>query len=179
MSAVARDQAQFAQILRGNETAAHQAETSQHGQPLRIEHVGLATGHVLDEVRVDRDVGVLQVREHALPINAGTLHDHELNRLQVVPLTQLTALPDGKEVRIVGLITRIKRILTTRQQSMAFVHLEDQDSTMEVIVFPSLYRHVTEWLEPGTVVALEGVLDKNDRGMKVKATRFFPLNPAA
>jgi DNA polymerase-3 subunit alpha len=107
------------------------------------------------------------------------VHDHELKRLQVVPLTQLTALPDGKEVRIVGLITRIKRILTTRQQSMAFVHLEDQDSTMEVIVFPSLYRHVTEWLEPGTVVALEGVLDKNDRGMKVKATRFFPLNPAA
>jgi DNA polymerase-3 subunit alpha len=70
------------------------------------------------------------------------VHDHELKRLQVVPLTQLTDLPDGKEVRIVGLITRIKRILTTRQQPMAFVHLEDQDRTMEVIVFPSLYRHV-------------------------------------
>jgi DNA polymerase-3 subunit alpha len=42
------------------------------------------------------------------------VHDHELKRLQVVPLTQLTDLPDGKEVRIAGLITRIKRILTTK-----------------------------------------------------------------
>ena len=107
------------------------------------------------------------------------VHDRELKRLQVVPLAQLTDLPDGKEVRIAGLITRIKRTLTKRQQPMAFVHLEDQDRTMEVIVFPSLYRHDSGRLEPGTVVALEGVLDKNDRGMKVKATRFFPLDPAA
>lgn len=100
-------------------------------------------------------------------------------RLQVVPLTQLPDLPDGKEVRIAGLITRVKRITTKRQQPMAFVHLEDQDRTLEVVIFPSLYRHESGQLEPGTVIALEGILDQNDQGIKVKATRFLPLDPAA
>lgn len=107
------------------------------------------------------------------------VHDHQLKRLQVVPLTQLPDLPDGKEVRIAGLITRVKRITTKRQQPMAFVHLEDQDRTLEVVIFPSLYRHESGQLEPGTVIALEGILDQNDQGIKVKATRFLPLDPAA
>ena len=107
------------------------------------------------------------------------VHDDQLKRLQVVPFTRLLDLPDGKEVRIAGLITGIKRILTKRQQPMAFVHLEDQDRTLEVIVFPSLYRDDSGKLEPGTVIALEGILDQNDQGIKVKATRFLPLDPVA
>ena len=59
------------------------------------------------------------------------VHDHQLKRLQVVPLTQLPDLPDGKEVRIIGIDHPVKRITTKRQQPMAFVHLEDQDRTLK------------------------------------------------
>ena len=76
LAPIARDQAQLAQVLRRDEAAAHEAEARQHGQPLGVGHVGLAPGHVLDEVRVDDpgpDAGALQVREHALPVDAGAL----------------------------------------------------------------------------------------------------------
>jgi hypothetical protein len=82
LAPIARDQAQLGQVLRRNEAGAHQAEAGQHGQPLRIAHVGLAPGHMLDEMRVDdpgRDAGVLQVRVHALPVDAGAFHDHQFD----------------------------------------------------------------------------------------------------
>jgi len=77
-AAVARDQAQFTQVLGRDEAGAHQTEAGQHGQPFRIQHVVPAPGHMLDEMRIDhpgRDARVLQVREDALPANAGALHD--------------------------------------------------------------------------------------------------------
>jgi hypothetical protein len=73
---------QLAQIARWNETAAHQTEAGQNGQPFGVEHVGLATGHMLDEMGIDhpgRDARVLQVGVDALPVDAGALHDHELD----------------------------------------------------------------------------------------------------
>ena len=40
LAAVARDKGQFTQILRGNEAGANQTEAGQHGEPLRIAHIG-------------------------------------------------------------------------------------------------------------------------------------------
>ena len=76
LAPVARDQAQLAQILGRDEAGANQAKTGQHGQPLRIAHVGLAPGSMFNKVGVDdpgRNAGVLQVRMHALPVDAGAL----------------------------------------------------------------------------------------------------------
>ena len=100
--------------LRGNEAAAHQTKAGQHGQPLRVEHVGLAAWHMLDEMRIDHpglNAGVLQVREHALPVDAGALHDHQLD-LQIDqpggqrPAIALEAaeLPTVLDHRAVGLL---------------------------------------------------------------------------
>ena len=110
----ARDQAQLAQILRGYETAAHQAEAGQHGQPLRVEHVGLAPGHMLDEMGVDDpslNAGILQVGVHALPVDAGALHDRQLHAQLGQPLRQRAAvafeaaeLPTVLGHRAVGLL---------------------------------------------------------------------------
>ena len=82
LAPVAREQAQFAQILGRDEAGPEHAESGQDGQPLAVGHVGLATGHVLDPVRVDDpggDAGVLQVGVHALPVDAGALHDRQFD----------------------------------------------------------------------------------------------------
>jgi len=96
--------------------AAHPAEARQHGQPFRVEHVGLAAGHMLDEVVIDhsrRDAGILQVGEHALPVDAGALHDHQLHPQFDEPLDQGAAiafetaeLPSVLGDRGVGLLDR-------------------------------------------------------------------------
>ena len=48
LAAVTRDQTQLAQVLRGNKAGPNQAEAGQHGEPLRIVHVGLAAGYMQD-----------------------------------------------------------------------------------------------------------------------------------
>ncbi|MCS6327805.1 MAG: DNA polymerase III subunit alpha [Nitrospira sp.] len=122
----------------------------------------------------EREVLGYYVSRHPVEV-----HATQLTRLKVISLTQLPLMPDGKEVRIGGLITKITRITTKRRQPMAFLHLEDQDRTMDVVVFPNLYRDASGWLETGMVIALEGILDQTEQGQKVKATRFLPLEHAA
>ena len=55
---------------------------------------------------------------------------------------------------------------------MAFVHLEDQDRTLEVVVFQVSIDTTREgtWHRHRA----RRVLDQNDQGIKVKATRFLP-----
>ena len=67
----------------------------QHGQPVRIGHVGLAPGHVFDVPGVDHprsDTLGLQRSVRALPVNARTLHDHHIGDQRARPLSQCPAV---------------------------------------------------------------------------------------
>ncbi len=59
LAAIPGDQAQLAQVLWGDEAATYQAEAGQHGEPLRVGHVGLALTNSVylprGDVRRDHD----------------------------------------------------------------------------------------------------------------------------
>ena len=90
-----RNVAQAAQVRLGNEGGPKQPGTRQRCQPLRIDHIGLATRHRLDVARVNHprhNAHSFQCRIRALPVNAGALHDHDIRANQTRPLGQSFAV---------------------------------------------------------------------------------------
>jgi len=151
LAPVARDQAQFAQVLRGDEARAHQAEARQHGQPLAVGHVGLAPGDVLDHVGVDdpgRDAGVLQMGVHALPVDAGALHHHQLHAQLGQPRRQRPAVaPKAAELAGVTLHRTIRLLDQDRHHMQHAVHVDAGDAPVQGSQFLRSSITVLLWLK--------------------------------
>ncbi len=78
-------------------------------------------------------------------------------------LKKIAEMDDGTEVRILGVISDVKRILTKKKQEpMAFVRVEDLSDSGEVVVFPKTYRQVQEALVIGANVAILGKVSVRD-----------------
>ena len=84
-------------------------------------------------------------------------------------------VPDGKEVKLCGIITAVKTMLTKKGDRMAYVTLEDLYGMVEVIAFPDLYRESAELIVPERVVRLTGTVDRGDKGTKLRGTKIEPL----
>ena len=87
----------------------------------------------------------------------------------------LETIPDGKEVTICGIIAGMKQKMTKKGDKMAIVNLEDLSGTVEVIVFPDLYKTANHMLLTDTPLIVAGQLDKSEQGYKIKALRLHLL----
>jgi DNA polymerase-3 subunit alpha len=67
-------------------------------------------------------------------------------------------IEDGKQVRIVGLITDKKNKVTKNNNMMAFFTLEDLYSTIECIVFPTVFEKYFNQIFEDNIVLVEGKL---------------------
>ncbi len=67
-------------------------------------------------------------------------------------------IEDGKQVRIVGLITDKKNKVTKNNNMMAFFTLEDLYSTIECIVFPTVFEKYFDQIFEDNIVLVEGKL---------------------
>ena len=68
-------------------------------------------------------------------------------------------LADGSIVRIAGMVADRKNKTTKNDELMAFVTLEDLYGTVELIVFPRLYRSCMELLTENKIIVAEGRLN--------------------
>jgi len=87
----------------------------------------------------------------------------------------LEQIPDGKEVTICGIIAGLKQKVTKKGDKMAIMNLEDLTGTVEVIVFPELYKTANSMLLTDTPLIIAGQLDKSEQGNKIKAVRIHLL----
>jgi DNA polymerase-3 subunit alpha len=62
---------------------------------------------------------------------------------------------------------------------MAFVRLEDLKGSVELIVFPDCYASSSAALASERPVLVKGAVDKDERGVKLKASSITPLDQAA
>jgi len=78
---------------------------------------------------------------------------------------------DGEEVRIVGMINKIKLTNTRKtNERMAILRLEDAEGEIEVVVFPSAYVNLAPYLREGEVVFLKGKVNLRDEEVKIIAS---------
>lgn len=76
------------------------------------------------------------------------------------PLRELTEKFLGKTIKIIGIIGRVKRVLTKGGNYMAYGILEDLTGRIEIVVFPKIFQAFSDYCIEGQIVMLEGHLDR-------------------
>ncbi|MFN3739084.1 MAG: DNA polymerase III subunit alpha [Thermodesulfovibrionales bacterium] len=71
---------------------------------------------------------------------------------------------------IAGLILELKKHKTKgKNELMSFITLEDEEGSIEVIVFPELYKKSIALLEKGSMLVVKGNADTSEKGVKIIA----------
>jgi len=67
--------------------------------------------------------------------------------------------PKTDKVKIAAVIKSVHKILTKKGDAMAFVTIEDETSSIEVVVFPNLYKDVSNLIVENQLLILYGDVD--------------------
>lgn len=105
-----------------------------------------------------------------------TPYQETIKRLTVEDTSTLSRLPNGQEVKVCGLVNNLKEIVTKKGERMAFLTLEDMKGVVEVILFPEVFKNVTQYLHGGGPLLVRGTLDLADDRLKIKATEVQSLS---
>jgi len=165
-------------------------------------------GQMVQKERSDPQMGLFDMAEEAMSINAPSLQEidewSEKQRLLYEkeslgfyvsghPLSQyvqiidkfssadsitIKEVNDKSAIRIGGIISNVKNLRTKRQELMAFVNIEDLKGSVEVIVFPRLYKNTEELIKEDLAVIIQGEVQKEEKGVKVIAESIVPMEQA-
>ncbi|MDD5289644.1 MAG: DNA polymerase III subunit alpha [Patescibacteria group bacterium] len=96
---------------------------------------------------------------------------------RVRSLNEIKAINREEKIISAGIISTIKKIFTKTNEPMLFVGLEDLNSGLEIIVFPSVLKKTSElWVE-GRPVVVVGKLSYKDDEAKVLVDSAFQIFP--
>ncbi|MDD4939709.1 MAG: DNA polymerase III subunit alpha, partial [Candidatus Omnitrophica bacterium] len=102
---------------------------------------------------------------------------HELRRFTSASIANLRQYEEGREIKIVGLIAKIKQTVTrAKQEKMAILKVEDLEGSVEVLVFPQAFQKFSRYILPSTVVLVTGRLDLREDTPKIVANDLFPMD---
>jgi len=87
----------------------------------------------------------------------------------------LPKLQNGAEVKICGLVSGLKEIVTKKGDRMAFLTLEDMKGFVEVILFPEVFKAALPCLRGGDPLLVKGILDLSEDRVKIKGTEVHSL----
>ena len=100
----------------------------------------------------------------------------QLKRFVSSSINNLGEHKDEDEIRIVGLISKIKNTTTrAKQEKMAILKLEDLNGSVELLVFPRAYQKVSRYIQPNAVVLVKGNLNLKEDTPKVIVNDIFPF----
>jgi DNA polymerase-3 subunit alpha len=121
-------------------------------------------------LKYERELTGFYITAHPLARYEATIH-----ALATATTVGIAELSDGKEVRLCGIIATVKSMLTKKGDRMAYMTLEDLQGTVEVIVFPDLFKTVGELIAPERLIRVTGTIDRGDKGTKIRGTKIEPL----
>jgi DNA polymerase-3 subunit alpha len=93
-----------------------------------------------------------------------------------VPLDQLNHELVGQKIAVGGVIQKIQKILTKRQETMLFVMLEDTKGKIEILVFPKVLERIASVWEEERMIIAEGRLSDKDGVYKLIVDEAKELN---
>ncbi|MBW2164999.1 MAG: DNA polymerase III subunit alpha [Deltaproteobacteria bacterium] len=107
-----------------------------------------------------------------------TRFDDLLDKFTNANTISLKEKNDGEIVRIGGIIINIKTIKTKKGDLMAFVTLEDQHGTVEIIIFSLVYAAIQEILIEDNTVIIQGRVKGDENSVKILADTVVPIEKA-
>ncbi|MBI4972608.1 MAG: DNA polymerase III subunit alpha [Candidatus Omnitrophica bacterium] len=101
----------------------------------------------------------------------------QLKRFTSTSIAELNKHTDAEEVKIVGLIAKIKHTTTRqKQEKMAILKLEDLGGIVEVLVFPLAFQKVSRYILPNTVALVRGRLNLREDTPKIILNDLIPVD---
>jgi len=92
---------------------------------------------------------------------------------------ELSKRTDGEEIRIAGLIHKLKLTTTKRTgERMAILSLEDLTDTIEVLVFPRTFKEFERHITADNIVLVKGQLSLREEEAKILASEIIELDEA-
>ncbi len=129
------------------------------------------------EIRLEKSVPATKKEKLAwekellgLYISSHPLEDFkEIFQKKTFPITKVIRefFDTRKRVRIGGIISSIKRIITKNGKTMLFVTVEDQTDRMEVVVFPSMIQKNPTVFQENKIVLVAGRVDTREGSTKI------------
>jgi len=87
----------------------------------------------------------------------------------ITPFSSLSMGMVGKMVKVAGLVNKIQKIKTRNDSQMAFLQLEDQSGTIEVVVFPKVLSKDPQIIQKDTLLYIKGRVSQKDHELKIIA----------
>ena len=108
-----------------------------------------------------------------------TRYDAVLSRLRAQKTSDLEQVADKADILIGGILRAVKKKnVKSSGELMAYLTLEDDEGSVEVIVFSSLYKTIYQLLKKDAVVLVKGSIDKDEKGVRVRALEISNLEDA-
>ncbi|MBN1869680.1 MAG: DNA polymerase III subunit alpha [Candidatus Omnitrophica bacterium] len=94
----------------------------------------------------------------------------EIKEFTDISTKNLKQAVEGEDVRLVGLIEQVKLTNTRKtNERMAILRVEDIEGEVEVVVFPSVYARLANYIKDGEVIFLNGKVSLRDKVPKIIA----------
>jgi len=100
-----------------------------------------------------------------------------INKFSSLNISRLNELRDGADISLVGLINKAKHTVTrAKNEKMAILRVEDLETAVEVLVFPSAFRQSSSAIIPNTVILVKGRLSLKEDEPKIIANMVYPVD---
>jgi DNA polymerase-3 subunit alpha len=96
-------------------------------------------------------------------------------RLGVLATGQLGQVEDGARVLLCGLVSALREINTKNGNRMGFATIEDVEGSIEVTLFPELFRQSAAHLRSGAPLLVRGKVEGTPSARKLLADEVRPL----
>ncbi|MDH4187819.1 MAG: OB-fold nucleic acid binding domain-containing protein, partial [Nitrospira sp.] len=123
-----------------------------------------------ERLKHERELTGFYISSHPL-----ARYESTIKALSTATTINLQDSQDGREVKLCGIITTVKSMLTKKGDRMAYLTLEDLLGVVEIIVFPDLYKQASDLIGAERLVRITGTIDRGDKGTKIRASKVEPL----
>lgn len=152
------------------------AAATSDGQPPSYTFQPLSEWTDKEKLEKEREVIGFYLSSHPLDIHKTIF---EMIRIQpfTVTIEEAKKRNSMDEVAIIGAgLLKSKRVINTKKgDKMAFAQLEDYTHTIEVILFPKLYKKIESWLDTYNIWIVKGTVDMSATGMKLLGQELIPV----
>ena len=140
------------------------------GIRLQLRSTSPATAH--DKLFWEKELLGFYLSDH--PLRA---YEKILKEKQVTPIkTAFAKEASNSPVRIAGVITAIKKIITKQKKQIAFVTLEDTTDSTDIIVFSEILARKPEVWQEKNILIVQGKLSARDNETKMICEQVIKLN---
>ncbi len=132
------------------------------------------------EERLLREKEVLGFYVSGHPVAQYAETARRLGCTELFELTDAASFSDNDRVKILGIITSVKKKMTRKNEEMAFITVEDMTGSTEVLLFPKTVAENRALIQPSNVVFISGRLSlREDRDPSLVCEQLSPCPSGA